>query len=295
MLASSSQLQMLYDYGLKQSLTSRSISTWVHGSESDMFMLSKFLEDNHIISGHFPVSRYQRLFPVSNIMSCVRDPLERVVSNYNHLVAHQSLEVPFEEYFRQGSSLNLQRRMLGPIPVSLLGWLCTTNNLADSLESLCDFVGTGLSMRHENRTATTRAIRLDDLSEDTKKEIYRLNKEDWQLYSEAEHLNVARNRFSELHSPSLWVNYHVTLDHAKVLSGCVFRRKYDSPIKLEVLLDEQVIRECDASEEFNGFARFTMPRKRYIGFKIPINNTVKGKLSLRVAGTHQELFTQLLD
>ena len=209
-------------------------------------------------------------------------------------MAHQNLEKSFEEFFRQESSINLQRRMLGPIPASLLGWICTTDNLMDSLDSLCEFVRARLSLRHDNRTSSTRAVCIDDLSEDTKSEICRLNKWDLKLYSEARRLNTERNQFSKIYPASLWVNHHVAVNDAKILGGCAFRRGQHEPVQLELLLDDQVIGECGASEEFNEFARFSFPRKRYIGFRIPINNISEGKLSLRVADTHQVLFTQLV-
>lgn len=44
------------------------------------------LERFSAIHGHFPYSKYSRVFPDARYITCVRDPVERTISNYLHVM-----------------------------------------------------------------------------------------------------------------------------------------------------------------------------------------------------------------
>ena len=61
-----------------------------------------------VVGGHFPVSRYIKVFPGATAISFVREPLQRCYSEYLHFKQYVGYGNSFESFFHQTSQINLQ-------------------------------------------------------------------------------------------------------------------------------------------------------------------------------------------
>ena len=69
-----------------------------------------------IICGHFPLSRYHKIYPKATVVSFVRDPLQRCYSEYLHWKRMKGYLEPFEKFIQIKGRINLQSRWLQGLP-----------------------------------------------------------------------------------------------------------------------------------------------------------------------------------
>jgi hypothetical protein len=110
-LESQSKAKMLYDYG-QHPESSPALLENLHedGSIKDE---SIFDTDRlNVICGHVRYQKYVRCAAPEQVMSILRNPVERVVSEYQHLVRHAGMAMSFDEFVATPRQINKQFRML---------------------------------------------------------------------------------------------------------------------------------------------------------------------------------------
>jgi len=65
-----------------------------------------------IICGHFPFSRYHKIYPKATVISFVRDPLQRCYSEYLHWKRMKGYLEPFDKFIQIKGMINVQSRWL---------------------------------------------------------------------------------------------------------------------------------------------------------------------------------------
>lgn len=104
-------VRMLYDYG-KESPESTLALTEMNSleltPESEVFDADKF----NFICGHISYGKYAHCVPPNSVVSIVRNPVERVVSEYQHLRRHEGYTKSFACFASDPFQQNKQWRML---------------------------------------------------------------------------------------------------------------------------------------------------------------------------------------
>ncbi len=78
----------------------------------------------NVICGHVPFRKYARCVELRNVLAILRNPVERVVSEYQHTVRHYDKAAKFAEFLAMPGQINKQSRMLDgmdPTGGSLIG------------------------------------------------------------------------------------------------------------------------------------------------------------------------------
>lgn len=116
-------VRMLYDYG-KQSHESTPALVEINPMkltlENEIFDADKF----NFICGHISYGKYAHCIPPDAVVSIVRNPVERVVSEYQHLKRHEGYAGGFAEFSSEPFQQNKQWRMLRGVdqkPGALVG------------------------------------------------------------------------------------------------------------------------------------------------------------------------------
>lgn len=104
-------VRMLYDYG-NESQESTPALTEINPMkltpESEVFDTDKF----NFICGHISYGKYAHCIPPDSVVSIVRNPIERVISEYQHLRRHEKYTCSFAEFSSTPFQQNKQWRML---------------------------------------------------------------------------------------------------------------------------------------------------------------------------------------
>lgn len=167
---------------------------------------------HRIIHGHFPATKYRQRFPRARNVTWLRDPVERVVSNYYHWtrkpspahsvgwsVKKQGLSVL--EFARIPIMRNLQSTYLQGVPLTSFDFVGIQERFDELLPAFFDVV------ERERIQAPVRNVSPDkapnaryDLPEEVRAEILDLNSADARLYDDGKALIEARGWIS--HSAS---------------------------------------------------------------------------------------------
>lgn len=110
-LQQNSSVRMLYDYGESSTETSHeliNVAPQLLKHDNPIFHDDKY----NFLCGHVDYHRYGHCVAPSNVISIVRNPVERIVSEYQHLKRHGGLTASFQEFCSEAVQQNKQWRLL---------------------------------------------------------------------------------------------------------------------------------------------------------------------------------------
>jgi sulfotransferase famil protein len=149
-----------------------------------------------VIHGHFPASKYINRFPNAIYVTWLRDPVERVVSNYlywqrsripgdQHWEQVTSQKLSLEEFAQLHLASNLQHAHLFPLTVERFDFIGITEEYDRSLELFrrlfCPGAQFDATVRNEN---PDRQGKFYDLDPEVRKRILQSNECDASIYLE---------------------------------------------------------------------------------------------------------------
>ena len=99
---------MLYDYGAAAHRTSPIVRELFYENKEPE-RLVEWIQENGVqfISGHFRMNRYPALFPEASLITWVRDPVARVVSQHQHRTRSLGEKRPLDEWAEKPKWQNL--------------------------------------------------------------------------------------------------------------------------------------------------------------------------------------------
>ncbi|TLM80011.1 sulfotransferase family 2 domain-containing protein [Microbulbifer harenosus] len=276
------------DYGAGSSDTSAIVNECLY-ERSDMWDFRlKFEQSNYqFLTGHFGASRYMPAFPVVNMITFLRDPLQRTVSEYHHLVKHAGYEGSLEQFYRSPQFINRQHNMFRGVHWAALGFVGITERYDESLDLLRD--GFGLDVpRMESNTGRENWREPYRLSEDQEIEFRRLNAADIRLYNMARDQFDWRTKLRRRGDP--YVSGMVTEYRDQQLMGWAYATGAQSPAYIQVSVNGKLRAEVAAKGFRQGLHAYGVPRGANIGFSVKLPSlTSKDLVECTVATTGQPL------
>lgn len=190
--------QVVRDYGPNAPATSEVVMDCLYRNDEkkQMHELVQKISSNSakVLIGHFAVNKYGHFFKPENIISFVRDPLERTCSEYRHRMNNATYEGSFSEFITEPGIVNIQSRFLRSAPGN--SFIGLTEQYRESLKYINYFFQSRLSAlkRNVDKNGGGRNL-VPGLSKDELELFMELNEEDLALYKNAE------QRFSSLEIP----------------------------------------------------------------------------------------------
>lgn len=178
--------RVFHDYGKGSNHTWERVRELVH-EKDDLEAFGAALSDSNVamLGGHVNYSRYAALFPSDKVMTFVRDPVARVVSNYGHSMRNQAFDGTLMEFASSPRNRNLQSRLLKGVDLAELGFLGITERYVDSLRVLRHTVGWEVEPLAMNRNRDKGQKSAPVLSDEDERAVRELNLADHRLYREA--------------------------------------------------------------------------------------------------------------
>ncbi|MBO1254759.1 sulfotransferase family 2 domain-containing protein [Alteromonas sp. 5E99-2] len=277
------------DYGGSSNFTSKEIQSCIYEDKDfGAFKNLVKLDESSWIAGHVPLEKYINFIPSSNIVTFVREPIEQIISHYNHYTQHHDFSGDLGAFLDRAFAKNLQSKCLSYMPLGLIGFVGVTEYYSESLVLINKQLSLELdnSKRNvnKNKTITANSIAKDDL-----KKLQANNSKDIEMYKEAEFIHKQRTKLHKEDKP--WSYGVASINGRNILHGCAFQHNTDSPITLEVRLNNETITTLVAKSYYGAYAKANFPRDRYVGyqFALPKDITSDDIIDVFVEGTGQKL------
>jgi hypothetical protein len=281
---------LITDYGDGSRNTEPFIQEYIY-DKTDSYSLKEFLNKwpSFWITGHVAVSKYIDIVDAYNIVLFVRNPLEQVLSHYNHYYLSHGYDGTFEDFLNSKLGSNFQSSFVDYLPPELIGFLGITEKYDKSLEMCEDISGLELK-RFKKNVSVNKCITSQNLTKSQISLFELRNEEDLLLYERAVRLHDQRLRHFSKNLK--WTYYCISIDSLGNLSGCAYKKDCDAPVILSLIKDGESLCDVAADQYFDGYPKANFPRHRYIGFHFDFkvfSSSLEG-VKVIVKDTGQELF-----
>ncbi len=133
---------MAFDYGPDSPKTSPVVKRYAYDEpDPDRLWEELTAAGVRILSGHVFAGRYLRYCGPENILVFLRDPIQRLVSEFLHFRRHNGYTGSFHEFSHDPAFIDRQKRYLEGCPPDQVGFLGLTERYGDSLRLAGDFLG----------------------------------------------------------------------------------------------------------------------------------------------------------
>ena len=155
-------------------------------NQPDLFALGRTIARTpvRLITGHVPIQKYLALSRLDRVVVFFRDPVQRVVSEWQHHCRHHGCSQSLAAFVREPDSQNVQARLMGDVPLELVGFNLITERYQRSLEFFNKATGMSLQAVRVNQNESKNGERYE-LSRDDEKLILEFNQGDVKTYDKA--------------------------------------------------------------------------------------------------------------
>lgn len=280
---------IFYDYSPQFKETSKCVLEMIY-EEQDHYKLYKHISklDNSFFSGHFHANKYAPLYDTLNVVSFVRNPVEQVLSHYNHHKNFHDYDKDLKSFIKEPRFRNIQSKVLRGKPIELYGFLGLTEEYKTSIKMFNVLYDTKLKYKHIN-VKRKNSLNVEDLDEDILKLMVRLNEKDIKLYEAVKKQFEVRK---ELYDKDLLFTYgFIQKITENQISGIVFQNDNDEALEIDVYAGDKYLETVLSKNLRPGQVGKNVPRKGFIGFDYVYkgNNKLHGELKAIVKNTGQEI------
>ncbi|MGS2744295.1 hypothetical protein ACU6TU_12000 [Halomonas sp. LS-001] len=287
-----SRERIVYDYGPDSDETSSLVQASLYVDQPDFwqFRQALFAENPAMVAGHVSAGRFVSLLGVENTVAFVREPLQRIASEYGHFVRNMNYQGSFREFYSRPAMHNRQRKALQGVNIEALGLLGVTERYSESLEMLNARFVTCISRREDNQgkegLKAEHRLNQEDITE-----LQRLNQQDMTLYQNALALFDARYQMFKANLP--WAHARLAEANTHRVSGWAWwagsheSDKRDEPLDIEIWVNDELVSTVRALEFRKDLCRVLPPRGGYVGFHLPMKLSPRDQVQCRVASTGQ--------
>jgi hypothetical protein len=187
--AAKQEMKCIWDYGPNSPETSKLFSETTYSAKANEIPQRISEKGIELISGHFKADKYAELIPNSRLIAFVRDPVDRLISEYNHHVRHGGYNQSIEVYCNNAGHHNKQTDFFSSLYVSDFFFVGVTERYSESLRVFNTLSGLSLPELSTNRASDTHRREMevyrDKLSDELIELMYEKNSQDNELYKNA--------------------------------------------------------------------------------------------------------------
>lgn len=288
-LESQAQVKMLYDYGDSPETSNALMENL--GDDGTIRDDSIFDGDRlNVICGHVRYQKYVRCTAPEQVLSILRNPVERVVSEYQHLVRHAGLAMSFDEFIATPRQINKQFRMLDGTDVASGGLFGLTSHYDCFLELVNRRFGLNIVASTLNKAPDSDHEERFNIPVEAINRAFELNRRDLALFfSVAKQFRKALKDAGIAAAPHKDAQYNCRLDKDRRVVGWVAREASECIfVELSVNGQHRVIISLD--QERPDVVRQELSNNSLCGFSYPLTLLGAGpgdEIAMRVAGAPQ--------
>ncbi|NQZ04551.1 sulfotransferase family 2 domain-containing protein [Idiomarina sp.] len=256
---------MLLDYGTQSNETSDMVIDYVY-EQGDIYKFIRKLDKKKLLLGHFPYHKYQRGFLSQNVVTFVREPVKRVVSEYRHFCRHADYDKGIETFMNTKRFINIQSRFLRGIPAGMIGFLGLSEEYETSLKLFKYVYDITLPVVVTNRAPDDQKVAITD---EQLEQIADINASDIALYKRCKTVFERRVQQMEAGEP-IAMGYWQKVPKSPFVEGAAYNFGSDKPVVVQALRNGKVIAEQVAQKASDVGALTNAPRDGFVGFRFQI-------------------------
>ncbi|MBB4304246.1 hypothetical protein GGD81_003304 [Rhodobium orientis] len=258
-----SDYETVFDYGPKSPATSEAWREALAVADNPM-ALTGFRQaiadvDRVLLAGHFPAFKYWHLFAPESFIAILRDPVERVLSEFSHHRGRYGYEDPIEVFIERPRLRNVMARYLRGTDPRRFGFIGISERLERDIPRLSERLGVKLKVPRTNIGVHDEVVAGHMKDAALRQLIRELNAEDQALYDffldRAPGQTVRDALPGVLAGLGVIGRARVTLDGE--LLGWAVDGADETIVELEVLSGERVIGRIRA----DGFGKWLLMRQ----------------------------------
>lgn len=277
------------DYGNNPKSTSQCVQQYIYDENSPFSLKNELNNRNNTwLAGHVHLAKYSDMVSARNIITFVRNPIQQVLSHFNHYVTLHGFKGSIEDFLKKPMASNFQRKNLNPLPLGLIGYVGLTDCYDESIQLINGYYGLTLAVKNIN-VNKKKILKDKAISIELEKQITDLNLSDIACVEEAHFLHNQRVVLTQQNKQ--WVYSHFAINPNNVLVGCAYYSHTAEAVELELFCNGKLLKTFIAKGFYAGFAKVNFPRERYIGVHLPLGNLAKkgDKLEVFAKETGQQL------
>lgn len=278
------------DYGPRSAETSPQVMQLYNNNIDQAQFKKLFLNKNYrFLTGHVNAIRYISIFGINRAIVFLRNPLQRIISEYKHFVRHFDHKESFEAFYRSENFINKQFKLLERVPWCLMGMIGITEEYEASLEMLNQKYNTDIQHLQVNlgKKYVTETHRV---SKEQETEIEKLNTVEIQLYNLACDQFAWRKKLYVLKKPFVKGMISSVNQKQNSITGWACYDNNDDPVNIVVSKNGEKIKSGQAVQFKPNLKALEAPRGGFIGFSFNLPELNKGDLiDVHVEGTQQPL------
>lgn len=280
--------RIVYDYGKASPETGQLTKELLYDvKQPDFYAFGQACieEDVGMVGGHVNVGRFVSLFGVDNTLTFLREPLQRMASEYAHFVRHYDFKGSFHAFYSRPVMHNRQSKMLHGVDLEAFGFVGLSERYAESLAMLNANYGIEVPTREDNRGKEQLGA-LHEISKADAAELKQLNKRDIALYQKA--LALFEQCHSLYQEEKPWVHARLMECTTQRISGWAWwASKSEKPVDVEIWVNDKREAVISAVNLRPGLCRLQPPRNGHVGFGLPMKLIPGDRVQCRVAATGQ--------
>lgn len=267
--------RLVLDYGPKQTATSELVQRWCYQeSRPEKFRAAFDSRGKKFLSGHIRLADYVGGFDLDNVAVFLRDPVQRVISEYRHYVRHYGYERSLEEFAETAVFQNKQARALAGVPLQRLGLVGLAERYEESLARLNSHFGWQVPSRNVNmgRKQLSDSYQVDKT---TRRLLEQNNPLDLALYKSACELFEQSDK-ARFHMPPGAATGSCKLGNDQTVQGWACQIGSERPTIVRIEVNGQTVARITADLFRPDIRRRGLKRSGCAGFRMQIPSASPG-------------------
>lgn len=283
---------IICDYGFESKVSNKSALISIAEDSFKFFSKLGSLSSKGCFIGHFPVNRYAHFFNHRNIGIFVREPVQQVISHYEHKKRVDSYKGSLADFISDKKNQNLQSRYLGDFPLELVGFIGLVEDYESSIEVFNHSYGFNLDIEKKN---VNKAKKINDnytVDKWTEEAILETNYFDTLLYQKAKKI-VASRKESLVRSGR--INYgRVSSLNSRMVNGWLTDGISEEIMRVNIVRNGVVVSTVLAKEHCKDLLGRNVVRNGCVGFEYTFGHALgdNEKLECMNADTGESLLNE---
>ena len=279
------------DYGMEAPHTTGLVRRYIYDSPTvDQFGFLEQTRANNSrwVTGHAPADRYLHLYGAQNTISFVRDPVERILSEYCYLKRADKMDRSLDAFYQTAAETNKQFSMIGHVPWRAFHLVGSLETYGQCVSLLAQELGLPLEALHENKN--TSLSDSSQISGDVREAIRQHNALDCRFVTQVR--AYLDQRLTAFNAGQPFCHHEISFEADKHIIGWAFTRNSDTPVNIELLVDGKLTASAQASEHRTELQAIGAPRLGHNGFRFVLEaHKTAQHIELIAAHTGQSLFS----
>jgi len=281
--------QIECDYDASEPRTTKLVRRYIYGSTTvDQYGFKKAAEAAGVqwVTGHVSVERYLHLFGAASTISFVRDPVERVISEFQFLRRAGQIPDDLNAFYKQPDQTNKQFRMIGRQPWQAFHLVGNTRRYDECVSYLAHSLRLPLKPRQDNvRPPSDTAT----VSEEIRADILRWNERDALFVADVN--NYLNGQLAAYKAGLPFCRYDHGFSADQHVIGWAFYAGNDEAVEVGLYVDGKLAECTRASEYREHLQTVDAPRMGHCGYRFVLTGyTGASHIEIRTQATGQTLF-----